>query len=134
MNAVRQATTAYDRAATTMPPLTQIVLLYDGAIRRTREARAAIEQGRPNELFIATSKASGIVEALAASLDHQHGGVIAANLDRLYADLIFRLQRLNLEPEPGICDQLAARLGTLRDAWAELSVRRRAPDAQTAIA
>lgn len=132
MNAVRQATTAYDRAATTMPPLKQIVLLHDGAIRRIREARDAIERGRPNDLLIATSKASGIVEALAASLDHQHGGVIAANLDRLYGDLVFRLQRLNLEPEPGVCDQLAARLGTLRDAWAELSLRRPASEGQAA--
>ena len=106
-----------------MPPLQQIVLLYDGAIRRIREARAAIERGRANDLFIATSKAGAIVEALAASLDHQHGGVIAANLDRLYADLVFRLQRLNLDPEPGVCDQLAARLGALREAWAELSTR-----------
>lgn len=130
MNPLQHATTAYDRAATTMPPLQQVVLLYDGAIRRIREARAAIERDRPQDLFVATGKAAAIVEALSASLDHQRGGAIAQNLDRLYGDLAFRLQQLNLEPEPEICDRLVDRLAVLREAWAKLSARPPEVDAQ----
>ena len=40
------------------PPARQIVLLYDGAIRRIKEARRALEHGRINERYIAVDKAT----------------------------------------------------------------------------
>lgn len=123
MAALNQAMSAYGRAADTMPALKQLVLLYDGAIARIREARAAIEQDRVQDRVTAINKAAAIVEALAACLDHERGGVVAANLDRLYGDLLFRLHGLALEPDPSLCDVLASRLQELRDAWAELAAR-----------
>lgn len=123
MAALNQAMSAYGRAANTMPALQQVVLLYDGAIARIRETKTAIERSHVQERFTAASKAAAIVEALAASLDHDRGGVIAANLDRLYGDVAFRLHALALEPDPSICDVLAGRLQELRDAWAQLAAR-----------
>lgn len=123
MAALNQAMSAYGRAADTMPALQQLVLLYDGAIARIREARTAIEQRRVQDRATAIGKAAAIVEALAACLDHERGGTVAANLDRLYGDLVFRLHGLALEPDPSICEVLANRLQELRDAWAELASR-----------
>ena len=121
MQGMRRALTAYGQAAETLAPLKQIVLLYDGAIRRIKEARQAIEQRRVNERHTAVEKASAIVDALHAALDHERGGEIAAQLDRIYTYVSFRLQRVNLDNDPAICDELVARLSELRTSWAEIA-------------
>lgn len=120
MTGMQRAVSAYDQAATTMPALQQIVLLYDCAIRRLKEARAAIESGRVPARHVAIGKAAAIVDALQRSLDLERGGEIARNLDRLYTHLGFRMQQINLADDPAICDEVAERLGELRTAWATL--------------
>lgn len=70
MSGMQRAVTAYDQATETIPPLQQIVLLYDCAIRRLREARAAIEAARIPARHVAVAKAVAIVDALQRSLDH----------------------------------------------------------------
>lgn len=121
MQSMRRAMTAYGQASETLAPAKQIVLLYDGAIRRIKEARLAIEAGRTNERYIALEKATLIVEGLHASLDHERGGEIAVNLDRIYTYVVFRLQRVNLTNDLAICDELVERLGDLRASWAQLA-------------
>jgi hypothetical protein len=54
---------------------------------------------------VALGKATAIIDALAACLDHERGGEIAANLDRIYTYVSFRLQRVNLTDDVAICDQ-----------------------------
>jgi flagellar secretion chaperone FliS len=121
MQGMQRALSAYGQAAETLAPLKQIVLLYDGAIRRIKEARQAIELRRIGERHTAIEKASAIVDALHAALDHERGGEIAVQLDRIYTYVSFRLQRVNLDNDPAICDELVARLGELRAAWAEIA-------------
>lgn len=124
MNAMQRAADAYGQATQTLPPIQQIVLLYDGAMRRIKEARAAIEDGRVKDRATAVSKATAIVEGLQSALDHERGGEIAANLDRIYTHVAFRLQTLNVLAEVTTCDELLARLDELRAAWAELAAGR----------
>ena len=121
MTPTQRAMSAYGQAAQTLAPAKQIVLLYDGAMQRIKEARKAIEAKRINERYIAVTKAAAIVDALHACLDHEQGGEIAQNLDRIYTHIAFRLQSINLSDDPTICDELIARLGELRAAWAELA-------------
>ncbi len=121
MQHMRRAVSAYGQAAETLAPARQIVLLYDGAIRRIREAREAIERRAFKERYLAVSKAAAIIDALHACLDHQRGGEIASNLDRLYTHFAMRLQHINLKDDPQICDELVARLGELRASWAEIA-------------
>lgn len=121
MTGMQRAVTAYDQAAGTMPPLQQIVLLYDGAIRRLREARDAIEGGRVKDRHVAVEKAATIVGALQGCLDLDRGGEIAANLDRLYTHLTIRMHQINVANDPTVCDEVAERLGELRMAWSALS-------------
>jgi flagellar protein FliS len=121
MQSMRRAMTAYGQASETLAPAKQIVLLYDGAIRRIKEARRAIEAGRINDRYVALEKATLIVEGLHASLDHERGGEIAANLDRIYTYVTFRLQRVNLSDDVAICDEVVERLSDLRASWAALA-------------
>jgi len=118
---MQRALSAYGQAAETLAPLRQIVLLYDGAIRRIKEARQAIELRRVNERHTAIEKAGAIVDALHAALDHERGGEIAMQLDRIYTYVSFRLQRVNLDNDPAICDELVARLSELRASWAQIA-------------
>jgi flagellar protein FliS len=118
---MRRALSAYGQAAETLAPLRQIVLLYDGAIRRIKEARLAIELRSVKDRHTAVQKASAIIDALHAALDHERGGEIAAQLDKIYTYVGFRLQRINLDSDPAICDELVARLGELRASWARIA-------------
>jgi flagellar secretion chaperone FliS len=121
MQAMRRAINAYGQASATLAPAQQIVLLYEGAIRRIKEARSAILARRIDERCRAVQKATAIVEGLQSCLDHERGGEIARNLDRLYTHMTFRLQRINLTNDPAICDEVIARLEQLRGAWAQLA-------------
>lgn len=134
MPSMQRAVNAYGQAAETLAPLTQIVLLYDGAIRRIKEARQAIEARRIADRHVAIDKATAIVEALHACLDHERGGEIARNLDQLYTYIEFRLQRVNLTSDPSICDELIERLSELRASWARLAESPPASPAKDATA
>jgi flagellar secretion chaperone FliS len=127
MQAMRRAIDAYGHASATLAPAQQIVLLYEGAIRRIKEAQSAIAARRINERCCAVQKATAIIEGLQSCLDHERGGELARNLDRIYTHISFRLQRVNLTDDPAICDELIARLDQLRGAWAQLAAGAAAP-------
>ncbi len=112
---------AYEYAADTIPPLRQIVLLYDAALRRVREARRAVEEGRIEDRFRAVEKATAIIDALHRALDFERGGEIASILDLYYTDLAVRLQAINVRNDPVACDEVIARLLDMRTAWAKLA-------------
>jgi flagellar secretion chaperone FliS len=134
MQRMQQAMSAYGQAAETLAPARQIVLLYDGAIRRIKEARDAIERRAIKERHVAIAKAAAIVDALQSCLDHERGGEIASNLDRLYTYFGNRLQRINLKDDVQVCDELVERLGELRASWAQIADAGAGPGAAGAAA
>lgn len=113
-----RARAAYGRGAETLPPARQIVILYDAAIACLGEARQAAEQHRIEDRWRAAGRARAIVEALKGCLDFERGGEIAPLLDRLYGYLLHRMLAIDLHNEAAACDEVAARLAELRDAWA----------------
>jgi flagellar secretion chaperone FliS len=121
MQAMRKAITAYAQASETVAPAQQIVLLYEGAIRRIKQAQSAVLAQRVGDRCRAVHKATAIIEGLQSCLDHERGGEIARNLDRIYTHVVFRLQRINLTNDPAICDEVIALLDQLRSAWAQLA-------------
>jgi flagellar protein FliS len=123
MSSMQRAMSAYGQAAQTLAPAQQIVRLYEGALRRIKEARAAIEAGRHGDRYVAVAKATAIIDGLQSCLDLQQGGEIAANLDRLYSHIGFRLQAINLEDDVRICDELIGCLEPIHRAWSELGQR-----------
>ena len=89
MQAIRRAINAYGHASETLAPAQQIVLLYEGAIRRVKEAQSAVLARRINERCRAVQKATAIIEDLQSCLDHERGGEIARNLDQIYTHVTF---------------------------------------------
>jgi flagellar protein FliS len=75
----------------TASPEQILIMLYDGAIRFTRQAILGTEENRPSLKFEGISRAMAIVAEFANTLDHKVGGEIAENLDGLYHFMIREL-------------------------------------------
>ncbi len=61
-----------------------LIMLYDGAIRFTRQAILGIEENRPSLKLEGVSRAMAIIAEFSNTLDREVGGDIAENLDGLY--------------------------------------------------
>ena len=112
-----RAFSAYGHATETLPATRQIVMLYDGIIRRMEEARQACLDGRIEARWQATQKAARICDALHASLDHAKGGAVADALDRWYTMIGMRIQQVNVDNDPGGCSEVIGLVREVRASW-----------------
>jgi flagellar protein FliS len=116
-----RAATAYQDAVLTQAPARQIVLLYDGAIRRLHEARVAILEGRIEDRCRLVLKAFEILRALQSCLDFERGGAVAPLLQRYYGHAMNRMMQINQKNDPALCDELVAYLEPMRASWARIA-------------
>jgi flagellar secretion chaperone FliS len=96
-----------------------LLLLYDGAIRFCRQAIVACEAGDHQEKQGRISKTFAIIDEFSNSLNHDIGGDIAIDLERLYD---FMLRQLNEARREDSCDKLKVvenLLIDLRATWGE---------------
>lgn len=121
MTSISKAMNAYSQAVETIPQAQQIVMLYDGILQNIDKAKLAISERRINDRYLAVQKATTIIEALQGCLDHENGGDIAPQLDRLYTCFIFQLQMINIESDPVLCEALMANIRQIRDSWATIA-------------
>ena len=115
---------AYRRIeAESRSPLELVVMLYEGALRFIAEAREA--HGRRD--FIARgnslSRALAIIAELRTTLNLTDGGAVAADLDRLYSYITWRLMDVNTKQDGIALDEAHKLLSTLSDAWSETARR-----------
>ncbi|OEU54977.1 MAG: flagellar export chaperone FliS [Desulfuromonadales bacterium C00003096] len=96
-----------------------LIMLYDGAIRFTRQAINALETGDQSGKILGIQKAMAIVAEFRNTLDHKIGGEIAANLDALYAYMIQCLAQANLKNDPQPLQVVDGLLSDLRATWKE---------------
>lgn len=96
-----------------------LVMLYDGAIRFTRQAMIGIEDGRSSVKVDGISRAMAIITEFANTLDHEVGGGIAANLDGLYSFMIRELTQANLNDDMEKLKVVEGLLVDLRQTWIE---------------
>jgi len=68
-----------------------LIMLYDGAIRFTRQAIFGIEEDRPSQKLESISRAMAIIAEFSNTLDREMGGDIAENLDGLYCFMMNEL-------------------------------------------
>lgn len=94
-----------------------IQLLLEGALDRIAQAKGALVSGDTAALGVAVGKALGIIGGLQGCLDREHGGEIAANLDRLYDYMTRRLVDVHREKSPAPLDEVGELLGTIRSGW-----------------
>ncbi|MFP4359242.1 MAG: flagellar export chaperone FliS [Alphaproteobacteria bacterium] len=116
MKSAAQAARLYGAAAAPSP-LAELVEVHDGMIAKLAEAKQAIADGRIEDRFNLTQKVAAVIDVLQMSLDHEQGGEIAQNLDRLYLYFFKRLTDINIKNDAAICDELMARFADLRDGW-----------------
>lgn len=96
-----------------------LVMLYDGAIRFVSQAQMAVLENNHEVRAKHINKTIAILSELAAHLDHEIGGEIAANLDALYHFMIKELCRANLRNNAKPLKVVESLLTELRDTWKE---------------
>lgn len=94
-----------------------LLMLYNGAIRFLSEAECAMKDGRIARRGELIGKSIGILNELAATLNHEIGGQIATNLDALYSHMNRELLLANLKDDPTRLTQVKQLLIGLRDTW-----------------
>ncbi len=96
----------------------QILLrLYDGAIRFTLQAKAAIEAEDYAEKGKYISKTMAIIDEFITALDHEEAPELCRNLERLYLFMIDQLSVANSKMDTAPLDFVLEHLTTLQDAW-----------------
>ncbi|MDD9951342.1 MAG: flagellar export chaperone FliS [Zetaproteobacteria bacterium] len=97
-----------------------LLMLYEGAIRFTRQARKALEEGRVADKGRFVSKATAILSELMATLDFKIGGKLASDLENLYIFMIDKLIEGNMENDGTCFDAVESLLETLYVAWKDV--------------
>jgi flagellar protein FliS len=96
-----------------------LIMLYDGAIRFTRQAIAGVEEGDRLKKLEGTRRSMAIVTEFANTLDHEIGGEIAENLDALYAFMTRELTVANINNDVSRYKVVENLLVDLRSTWVE---------------
>jgi flagellar secretion chaperone FliS len=96
-----------------------LLMLYDGAIRFTRQAIFGIEEDNLTLFHQGIKKSMAIITEFSNSLDHTIGGDIAENLDALYDFMIRELTKANLRKDIENLRTVEKLLVDLRATWGE---------------
>jgi len=97
-----------------------LLMLYEGAIRFTKHAHAAMKQGKIAEKGKYISKATAILSELMATLDFKAGGQLAIDLENLYVFMIDKLIEGNIKNDPECLANVEQLLMTLFEAWKDV--------------
>lgn len=108
-------------------PLELVVMLYDGALRFTREAKEAIANGDIRRRSEAISRAMAIISELQSTLDMSAGGDIALSLDQLYGFVRDRLYDASFRQDARPLEEALTVLTSLRGAWSHISAQQAMP-------
>ena len=114
----------------TASPEQILIMLYDGAIRFSRQATEFMLAGQMTAKAEKISRVIAIVSELANTLDHEIGGEIAEELDALYNFMIRELTQANLQNDADKLTVVENLLSDLRETWMqaiEINRQERAP-------
>jgi flagellar protein FliS len=111
---------AYAQAKQTVGKLTQLIMLYDGAIRFLRQAREAIEQDRIEDRYNLLIRASDVIMGMQASLDFENGGEISQILHDFYSSLDARILMVHRNNSLKLCDQVIDDMKQMRATWQQI--------------
>jgi flagellar protein FliS len=77
-----------------------LLMLYEGAIRFTKQAIKAAEEKKIADRGIMIGRVYDIIMELNNTLDHKVGGEISKNLEQLYLFIMEKLTRANITGDP----------------------------------
>lgn len=109
-----------NHSAQTATPGQLVVMLYDGFLRFSAQAKAAIERGDMGEAGQKLTRAQDIVTELRVSLDMTQGQV-AQNLASIYDYVGERLVAARLSRQGDEIAEAMRCMGDLRSAWAQIA-------------
>jgi flagellar protein FliS len=98
-------------------PLELVYMLYERALSLVSSARGSLAAGDIAGRSKAISKVLAILAELEGTLDHQAGGEISRNLERLYQHMRTRLITANLKQQDAPLAEVESLLQTLGEAW-----------------
>ncbi len=98
-------------------PIELICMLYDRAVELVGEARKSLAAGDVLARSKAISKTLEILAELEGSLNHEAGGKISENLQRLYQHMRTRLMTANVKQQEQPLTEVEGLLKTLGEAW-----------------
>jgi len=96
-----------------------LLMLYEGAIKFTKQAKMAMEEGKIPEKCELIGKTFDIVMELNNTLDHKVGGELASQLEQLYIFMTDELTQANITNDPKRLDNVLSVLQTLYDGWVQ---------------
>jgi len=104
----------------TASPHKLVTMLYEGAIRRCREAVRAFEAGNNAEATRLLYKAQDIIAELLTNLDREKGGELAAELAEHYLFMYDLLVKANIKRDAKSVGEVADLLSELLSAWKQI--------------
>ena len=96
-----------------------LLMLYEGAIKFTKKAILAAENGDISGRCENIGRAYDIVLELMNTLDFKVGGEVAVNLEQLYMFVTHELTRANITGNMDHLKNVVKILDTLYDGWKE---------------
>ena len=92
-------------------------MLYEGAIKFTKQALEATESNRIADRGKYILRAYDIVMELQLSLDHKIGGELSQQLDRLYTYVLEQYTKANMTGDPKALRSTIKVLENLYEGW-----------------
>jgi flagellar protein FliS len=96
-----------------------LLMLYEGAIKFTKQAKEAAENKNVKERGEFIGKAYDIIMELASTLDFKVGGSMASNLEQLYIYVMEEFTRANITGDVKHLDNALKVLTILYDGWSK---------------
>jgi len=93
------------------------LMLYDGAIRFSEEAKSGLESGNLEQAHDALGRAQNIVLEMSSGLDHEVNPELCAKMSSLYNFIYRRLVEANLKREIPPIDDALKILNYQRETW-----------------
>lgn len=95
-----------------------LLMLYEGAIKHTKIAIEAIRAKNIAKKGEAILKINDIINELSLSLDHDVGGELSRDLERLYMFIVDQITQANIRNEAKPLETTLQLLETLYEGWA----------------
>ncbi len=97
-----------------------LLMMYEGAIKFLKQAKAGLEANDIAKFCRFLSKGQAIIAELMNTLDFEKGGTIARDLDRLYDFMLFYLTEANLYRDAERIAKVIALIDTIYSAYKEI--------------
>jgi flagellar secretion chaperone FliS len=101
----------------TASPEKLLIMLYNGALQKCREARSAIDQEDRETTHLQLIRVQEIMVELMVALDWDKGGDIAKGLYSVYDYIYRRLVEANIQCDVGIVEEVEKLLEMLLEGW-----------------